>query len=205
MIQNNCKVIGITGGISTGKSTVTNILINKGYKVIDADKIAREVVKVGKPAYIKIIEEFGKEILLDDNTINRKELGKIIFNDDKSREKLNNITHPYIFQSIKLNLKEICKEGNLIFLDIPLLFEQFHLWKRYEIEFDEIVLVYIDEEKQIKRLMERDKITRDEALKKIKTQLPMDEKRKRSSKTIDNSGDIRYLNEEIEKLLLELN
>lgn len=205
MIQNNCKVIGVTGGIATGKSTVSNILIKKGYKVIDADEIAREVVKVGNSAYIKIVEEFGEEILLDDNTINRRELGEIIFNNDKAREKLNNITHPYIFKSIKSNLENICKDENIIFLDIPLLFEQFHLWKRYEIVFDEIVLVYIDEDTQIERLIKRDNITRDEALKKIRAQLPMDKKRKRSSKTINNSGDIKYLNEEIEKLLLELN
>lgn len=204
MIQNNCQVIGITGGIASGKSTVSNIIIKKGYKLIDADKVAREVVEIGKPAYIKIVEEFGNEVLFDDETINRKALGNIIFNNNEAREKLNNITHPYIFDSIKINLKKLCKDENIVFLDIPLLFEQFNLWERYDIKFDEILLVYIDEDTQIDRLKKRDNISRQEALKKIKTQLSMDEKRTRSSKTIDNSGDIKYLKKQIEKLLLEL-
>lgn len=204
MIRSDCKIIGITGGISTGKSTVSNILRDNGYKIIDADEIAREVVKVGSPAYIKIVEEFGHRILLDDKTINRKALGNIIFNDIKSREKLNNITHPYIFESIKNNIQEICKDENIVFLDIPLLFEQFDLWKKYDILFNEIVLVYIDEETQIERLIKRDNICKEEALKKIRSQIPIDEKKIRSSKTIDNSGDFKYLKEQIEKLLLEL-
>lgn len=204
MIQNNCKVIGITGGIASGKSTVSNIIKKRGYGLIDADKIAREVVNPGKPAYIKILEEFGETVLLEDRNINRKVLGNIIFNNSKAREKLNNITHPYIFQSIKTNLETISKGEDLIFLDIPLLFEQFNLWKKYDIVFDEILLVYVDEKTQIERLVNRDNISIEEALTKIKSQLPMDEKIKKSSKIIDNSGDIKYLNEQIEKLLLEL-
>lgn len=204
MMQNNCTVIGLTGGIASGKSTVSNILMEKGYEIIDADKIARKVVEVGKPAYIKIVEEFEDRILLDDKTIDRKALGHIIFKDEKLREKLNNITHPYIFESIKLNLGRICMEENIVFLDIPLLFEQLDLWKRYDILFDEILLIYVDEDTQVERLIKRDNISREEALNRMKSQLPMGEKKTRSSKTIDNSGDIKYLNEQIEKLLLEL-
>lgn len=204
MTQNKCKIVGLTGGIASGKSTVSNILMKKGYRVIDADKIARRVVEVGKPSYMKIVEEFGPEILLDDKTINRKALGNIIFNDEGAREKLNKITHPYIFQTIKDNLERLCKDNHIVFLDIPLLFEEFSLLKRNDIQFDEIVLVYIDKELQIERLKKRDKISREEALKKIEVQLAMDEKIKRSSKTINNSGDLKYLNEQIEKLLLEL-
>lgn len=205
MIQNNCSLIGITGGIATGKSTVSDILIEKGYKLIDADKISREVVEVNRPAYIKIVEEFGNGILLDDKTIDRKILGNIIFNDKEARDKLNNITHPYIFESIKFNINKMCKNENIIFLDIPLLFEQFDLWERYDITFDEILLIYIDEDLQIERLTKRDGISKEEALKKLKSQMPIDEKRTRSSKTIDNSGDIENLNKQIDKLLLELN
>lgn len=204
MIQNNCTVIGLTGGIASGKSTVSNILIGKNYDIIDADKIAREVVEFGNPAYIEIVKEFGEEILLEDKTINRKALGRIIFNDEKSRKKLNDITHPFIFQSMKMKLLELCKGNNIVFLDIPLLFESFGLWKEYKIEFDEIVVVYVDEDTQIERLTKRDNISKEEALTKIRSQLSMDEKITRSSKTIDNNGDVNHLNEQIEKLLLEL-
>ena len=204
MIQNKCRVIGLTGGIASGKSTVSKIIIEKGYDLIDADIVAREIVEVGCPAYEKIVEEFGSEVLLEDKTINRKELGKIIFSDEISRVKLNKITHPFIFKSIKDKLIEKCKDENIIFLDIPLLFEQYDLWKEYGIQFDEIVLVYLNETQQIERLKKRDNISTEEALNKIKSQLSMDEKLTKSSKTIDNSGNIQQLNEQIDKLLLEL-
>lgn len=204
MIQNKCKIIGLTGGIASGKSTVSNILIGKEYDIIDADLIAREVVEVGTLAYYKIVETFGHEILLKDKTINRKALGEIIFNDEESREKLNDITHPFIFETIKIKLLEKCRDNKLIFLDIPLLFEQFELWKRYDIRFDEIILVYVNKDDQIERLKKRDNISEEEALVKIGSQLPMDEKLKWASKTIDNSGDVQQLNEQIEKLLFEL-
>lgn len=204
MIQNNCTLIGVTGGIATGKSTVSNILIEKGYNLIDSDKIARKVVEVGKRAYVKIVEEFGDGILLDDKTIDRKALGNIIFSDARLREKLNSITHPYICESIKFNIDRICKSGSIVFVDIPLLFEQFDVWKNHDIIFDEILLVYIDEDTQIERLIKRDGISEEEALKKIRSQMSIYEKRTRSSKTIDNSGDIENLNKQIDKLLLEL-
>ena len=86
MKQNNCKLIGLTGGIASGKSTVANYLIKKGYSLVDADKIARQVVEVDAPAYIKIVEEFGQDILLEDRTINRKALGKIIFSNRQARK-----------------------------------------------------------------------------------------------------------------------
>ena len=204
MTQNKCKVIGLTGGIASGKSTVSNILIQKGYDLIDADLIARGIVRIGEPAYMKIIEEFGTEILLENKEINRKALGEIIFNNKNKRNKLNDITHPFIFKSIKDKLDKLSQEENIIFLDIPLLFEQYDLWKKYDIKFDEIVLVYLSKEDQIKRLKKRDNISKEEALSKINSQLSMDEKLKKSSKTIDNSGDIQYLNEQIEKMLVEL-
>ena len=204
MTQNNIKIIGLTGGIASGKSTVSNILIQKGYDLIDADIIAREVVKIGEPAYIKIIERFGSEILLNNKKINRKMLGQIIFSSNEKREELNNIIHPFIFKSIKEKLNKLSREGNIVFLDIPLLFEQFDLWKKYDIEFDEIILVYLNMEDQIVRLKKRDNISEKEALSKIGSQISMDEKLKKASKTIDNSGDIQYLNEQIEKMLLEL-
>lgn len=204
MKQNNCKIIGLTGGISTGKSTTANILLKKGYSLIDADKIAREVVEVARPAYIKIVEEFGEGILNEDKTINRKALGKLIFSNEEARKKLNNISHPYIFQSIKEKIEELSKDNSIIFLDIPLLFEVYSLLNEYGIRFDEIWLVYLDRDTQLERLMKRDKITKEEALRKINSQMDIEEKKKKASKIIDNRGDISSLEKQIDKLLKEL-
>ncbi|NLV89602.1 MAG: dephospho-CoA kinase [Tissierellia bacterium] len=204
MKQNNCKLIGLTGGIASGKSTVANYLIKKGYSLVDADKIARQVVEVDAPAYIKIVEEFGQDILLEDRTINRKALGKIIFSNRQAREKLNDITHPHIFQSIKEKVEVLSKENLVIFIDIPLLFEEYSSLTQHGIRFDEIWLVYVDKDTQIDRLMKRDNITREVALRKIHSQMDLDEKRKKASKIIDNRGDINSLETQIDKLLEEL-
>ncbi|MDR7857047.1 dephospho-CoA kinase [Tissierella sp.] len=204
MKQNNVILIGLTGGIATGKSTVSNIIIEKGYPLIDADKIAREIVQVNRPAYKEIVEVFGEKILNEDKTLDRKSLGNIIFSEKEAREKLNNITHPYIFETIKSEIKRLSREHNIIFLDIPLLFEQFDLIENYNIEFTDIWLVYVEKAIQINRLMKRDGISQDEALRKVESQMPIDVKRTRSSKTIINSGDIELLNKQVDELLLEL-
>lgn len=204
MMQNKLKLIGLTGGIATGKSTVSNILIEKGYPIIDADKIARKVVKIDKPAYARIVEEFGEQILLEDKNIDRKALGSIIFNDKMSREKLNSITHPYIFETIKKKIDNLSKGNHIIFLDIPLLFEQYNLWAKFDINFDEIWLVFVNKDLQIQRLMIRDNISEEEALSKIESQMAMDSKKARSSKIIDNSRDIEHLKKRIDELVSEL-
>ena len=197
MTQNNCKLIGITGGISTGKSTVSDIIKKMGYPLIDADKIAREATEIGKPAYNKVIEKFGEKIVKADKTIDRQLLGSIIFNDKEAREDLNKITHPYIFLAIKEETEEKCKENLIIFLDIPLLFEQYEMLKAYEISFDEIWLVYTDRDTQISRLMKRDNIIKEEALKKINSQMSIEGKRSKSSKIIDNRSSIEDLEEQL--------
>jgi len=204
MIQSKTMLIGLTGGIASGKSTVSSYIEEKGYSLIDADKIAREVVEIGEPAYNEIVEEFGSNILQEDKNINRKVLGNIIFNDEKSRQRLNSIIHPYIFKTIKLKVDELSDENKIVFLDIPLLFEQYDLWEEYNIRFDEIWLVYLNKKLQIERLIKRDKISKTEALRKIESQMPIDTKKTRSSKTIDNSGDVEYLKEQINKMLSEL-
>lgn len=205
MIQNKCKLIGLTGGIATGKSTVANILMEMNFNLIDADKIAREVVEVNKPAYNKIVETFGKEILLEDGQLNRKALGKIIFRDGELREKLNRITHPYIFESIKNKIEIAEKKSQVLFLDIPLLFEQFDKWKDNNIFFDDIWLVYLKEDLQIKRLMKRDDISLEEAIARIGSQINIEEKKTMSSKIIDNSGELDDLEKQIKELLAEFN
>lgn len=204
MILNKFRLIGLTGGIATGKSTVSKIIIEKGYALIDADKIAKEVVKINRPAYIKIVEQFGEGILLEDKSIDRKSLGNIIFNSEKAREKLNSITHPYIFEAIKVDIDKLSEKNHTIFLDVPLLFEQYNLWKEFNIRFDDIWLVYVDKDLQIQRLMKRDNISEEESLRKIDSQMTMGNKKARSSKVVDNSEDMEYLNKQIDKLLSEL-
>lgn len=204
MKRNKLRLIGLTGGIATGKSTVSNMLIEKGYAVIDSDKISREVVEPQKPAYNKITQEFGKSIINEDKTINRKALGKLIFNDDQARKKLNSIIHPYILNQTLKIIGDLSKSNDIIFLDIPLLFEEYQLFTEYGIEFDEIWLIYTTKNTQIKRLMDRDKISKEEALKKIAAQIDINEKKTRSSKIIDNGGDLRELKLKIEKALNEI-
>lgn len=201
MKQNNLKLIGLTGGIATGKSTVSNILIEKGFHIIDADKIAKKVVEKGEESYFKIVKFFGNKILLGNEEIDRKALGKIIFNDESLRDTLNSVTHPYIFKEIKNQIESISKDNSIIFLDIPLLFEQYKLLEEYSIEFHEIWLVFCDKVTQINRLMKRDNISKEQAMKRISSQMSLDKKRRMSSKTIDNSKDIGYLKKQIDKLL----
>ena len=201
MKQNSPILIGLTGGIASGKSTVSNILSQKGFCIIDADKIAKRVVEKGKGAYFKIINYFGKDILFENGDINRKALGKVIFNNDSLRETLNNIVHPYVFQEIKEQIQCLSRKNSIIFLDIPLLFEEYELWKEYSIEFHEIWLVYCNKNIQIKRLMERDNISKDQAMKRINSQMPLDEKKKMSSKIINNNKGMEDLKKQVDELL----
>ena len=201
MKQNNPILIGLTGGIATGKSTVSKLLSQKGFCIIDADKIARIVVEKGKPAYFKIINYFSKDILFKNSDIDRKALGKVIFNDESSRQALNNIVHPYVFEEMKEQIEYLSLNNKIIFLDVPLLFEQYDLWKEYSVEFDEIWLVYCNKDIQIERLMDRDNISKSQAMKRIDSQMSLDEKRRMSSKIINNSQDIIYLKEQVDELL----
>jgi len=203
MNQNNRKIIGLTGGIASGKSTVSNILKSMGFNVIDADVISREVVEIGKPAYFEIVEHFGRDIIDEDGNINRKKLGSIIFNDDNEREKLNLIVHPYIFAAIK-DYIEKDSESKIIFVDIPLLIEVLDDLQFHGIHFDEIWLVYVDEEIQLKRLMERDSIGKEEAIKRIEAQMPMCLKKKYATRIIDNSGEKNELEGKVKKLVEEV-
>lgn len=201
MKQNNCKIIGLTGGIATGKSTVTKFLIEKGYKVIDADKIARKVVEINCPAYKEIVEEFGVEILNKDLTIDRMKLGSIVFNSEEKRKKLNSIIHPRVFQEISNLILNYCKNEKIVFLDVPLLIEELDSFKKYNIDIDEIWLVYSDKDKQIERLMQRDNFTYEEAEKRINSQLPMKIKKKYADRIIDNNRNIKELKNTVDDII----
>lgn len=194
-------VIGLTGGIASGKSTVSSMLQEKGIRVVDADHIARVVVDVGEPAYNQIVEEFGIEILKEDKTINREKLGTIIFSDENKRQTLNSIVHPAVRKEmLKQVEEEKSKQSNAVVLDIPLLFES----KLTHI-VDKTLLVYVDQETQMKRLMKRNGYNEEEAKMRMDSQLPLYEKRELSDYIIDNNGSIestkKQLNDLLEKIL----
>ncbi|SCG83778.1 dephospho-CoA kinase [Proteiniborus sp. DW1] len=201
MTQNRTKIIGLTGGIGTGKSTVSKIIVKKGFPLIDADLIAREVVESGKPAYSMIIDTFGEKILNRDGSIDRKKLGLLVFNDVDLRLKLNNIVHPQIYKKIKEKLLYYSINNAIIFLDIPLLIEGLEDLREFGITFDEIWVVYADKETQIKRIIERDKIDYESATKRVDAQLPIDEKLKFADVIIYNTGDMKELVSNVEKAI----
>ena len=196
-------VIGLTGGIGTGKSTVSRILKERGYEVIDLDVIAHEVIRF--PQVIeKIVENFGKEILENNNSendiISREKLGKIIFRNKKKRLILNSIMHPEILHSMREKILKYKKENKIIFVEIQLLFEV-----QWEKEFDSILLVSADEKTQIQRVLKRDNRTYEEALNIINSQMSLDEKKKRSDFIIENNGSLSELREKVLEFLNNLN
>lgn len=197
--MNQNKIIGLTGSISSGKSQVSNYLREKGEKVIDADLIAREVVDL-KNVKEKIKKAFGENIYVDDK-LDRSGLAEIVFRDEEKRQVLNEIEHPEIYRLI---LEEIKKSKGRVFVDIPLLFESEELNKKYNLNFDEIWLVYVDKKEQIKRLMKRDDISEDFALEKINSQMSLEEKKKLADLVIDNSRDLEDTFRQVEENLKRL-
>ncbi|MBU5468086.1 dephospho-CoA kinase [Virgibacillus sp. MSJ-26] len=176
--------IGLTGSIATGKSTISRMFDDFNIPVIDADKISRDVVEPGMEAYKEIINQFGEEVLTDEKTINRATLGDLIFSDEAKRIQLNNIIHPAIRKEMLRQRDELInKQFKSVVLDIPLLFESklTHL-------VDKTIVVYADEKVQLERLMKRNNYSEEEALKRIKSQMPVKEKATLSDEVIDNNG-----------------
>ncbi|MGM8213806.1 dephospho-CoA kinase [Virgibacillus sp. W0430] len=176
-------VIGLTGSIATGKSTVSAMISKLSIPVIDADQIARDVVIPGKTAYRSIIETFGEHVLNRDETINRKKLGKLIFSNEEKRRQLNKIIHPEIRKEMLQQRDALIKAGEeCVVLDIPLLFESklMHF-------VDKIIVVYVDEKTQLDRLMKRDETDYEEAKSRIQAQIPVSKKAEMADAIIDNS------------------
>lgn len=197
MSQN--KIIGLTGSISTGKTQVSNYLRDRGEKVIDADLIAREVVDLGAVKE-KIKEAFGHDIYKDDE-LDRKALGEIVFRDKEKRQVLNEIEHPEIY---KIILEEVKNSKGRVFVDIPLLFESQHLNEKYGLDFDEVWLVYVNRETQVKRLIKRDRISKGYALEKINSQMSVEDKKIMADVIIDNSGSLGNTFKQVEENLKRL-
>ncbi len=181
------QLIGLTGGIATGKSTVSAMLKKAGAIIVDADRIARDVVKKGLPAYREIVAQFGTEVLLPDGEINRNMLGDIIFNDHQKKQLLNSIVHPYVNEEVNRQIIQIQKThpNAVIVLDIPLLIEA----GMYD-DLSEIIVVYTPQDIQIQRLMQRDRISEADALARVQSQMSIEEKKQQATLVIDNSGTI---------------
>lgn len=181
------RVIGLTGGIASGKSTVAKILEDKGAYLLDADIIAREVVEPGQSAWEEIVDWLGESILLPDKTIDRARLAELVFNDRDKLAKLNNIVHPRVgsrFVILSENIKVNDPEAVIIY-DIPLLVET-----GMEDIVDLVLLVYVPRGVQIDRLQRRDNLSRAEAELRLEAQMPLEEKKKFADVIIDNSGSI---------------
>lgn len=178
------KVIGLTGGIASGKSFVAGILEACGALVVDADVLAREVVLPGEPAYLAIVEAFGRKVVRPDGALDRAELGRIVFADASARKVLEEITHSRIAEKAAQRIEEARLKGTrVLFYMVPLLIEA-----GLTSMVDEIWLVFVDSKVQIDRLIKRDAISREEALRKMAAQMPLQEKTAYADVIIDNSG-----------------
>ncbi len=189
-------IIGITGSIACGKSTVSDYLINKGYVVIDADKIGHEAL-MSEPVKQKLISEFG-DTILQNNEINRRKLGELVFGNNDNLILLNSIVHPEIRNRI-LEEQEKNKDKEFIFVDVALLFEA-----KFDDLVDKTIVVYVDESTQLTRLMRRNLISKEEALSRIKSQMSPMEKAKLGDFVINNNLSVDNTFEQIEEILLEL-
>jgi dephospho-CoA kinase len=190
-------VIGLTGGIASGKSTVSAMFADMGITVIDADVEARLAVEKGEKAYDDIVRHFGTPILAEDGTINRQKLGSIIFNDDEKRKLLNSIVHPAVRE--RMALKRQAAEAaadQAIVMDIPLLFES-----KLTGLVNKIILVYVDENTQLERLMKRNGYSEAEALSRIESQMPLKDKVELADAIIDNGGTIEQTNAQLMDIL----
>ena len=191
------KWTGLTGGIATGKSTAAKLIESMGIPVIDADQIAHKLSEPGQIGYQKIVSHFGQQILSNDLSIDRRELGRIIFSDTQLKSDLENILHPLIKAEVQEQRKKYQASGvPLCFYDVPLLFE-----KKLAKEFDTTVLIWCDNQMQLERLMKRSGLTVEEAYLRIKNQMPMIDKVSLAEHCVDNSGDIEDLEKQIKRLI----
>lgn len=179
-------LLGLTGGIASGKSTISRYFSEKSIPVIDADIVARQVVEPGEIGLRRIVNTFGEDVLQDSGELNRKKLGQIIFNDDPKRTQLNDMLSELIRENILSQIKHYqSKNASLIVLDIPLLFEG-----RYDSIVDEVMVSYIPREVQLTRLMARDNLSKEDALKRINSQMSLDKKKELADVVINNTGNI---------------
>lgn len=195
IVKNNMKrIIGITGGIASGKSNICNIIKNEGYLVIDSDKIVKDFEEIDMPIYKAIKEKFGEDFFLDDKSLDKKKLAKLVFNNTAAKLVLDSITHPIVLEEIKRQIEEA--NDGLIFVDVPLLYEA-----KFDLICDKVICAFIKKKLQVERLMDRDKIDEDYALAKIHSQMNLYLKREKADYVIDTSGSFEETKNKVLDLL----
>ncbi len=194
------KLLGLTGGIASGKSTVATILRRLGAAVINADELSREVVQPEQDAWKEIVTTFGPSILQEDKTLDRRKLRKIVFDNLEARKKLEAIIHPRVRALAERRISELAASGSsVIVYEVPLLFEaQIHLWLR------PVILVACNIETQRKRLLERDHLTELEAQQHLNAQMSLEEKRKLADYIIENDGALEDLEQQVRTVLQKI-
>ncbi|MCB8151923.1 dephospho-CoA kinase [Staphylococcus aureus] len=192
------KVIGLTGGIASGKSTVSELLSVFGFNVVDADKAAREAVKKGSKGLAQVREVFGDEAIDENGEMNRRYMGDLVFNHPEKRLELNAIIHPIVRDIMEEEKQEYLKQGYNVIMDIPLLFEN-----ELENTVDEVWVVYTSESIQMDRLMQRNNLSLEDAKARVYSQISIDKKSRMADHVIDNLGDKLELKQNLERLLEE--
>ena len=197
------KIIGLTGGIASGKSTVTKYLRQQGYTVVDCDKIAWELAEPDRSIWQVYFARYGSKVINPDRSLNRQAVADIVFRDKKELDAINSLVHPLIKDEMMSQVKAASDEGEtVIFLDVPLLFEA-----SYDKLVDEKWLVYVSRDTQLRRLMSRNDFSHDEAVRRIDSQMSLEEKKKLSDVIINNNADRkrlrRQLDEKLEHLRIE--
>ena len=193
------RIIGLTGGIASGKSTVTSYLKEKGYPVIDADRVVHDLQAPGGELYRALVEHFGRDILLDTGDLNRPALAQRIFSSQKEIAWSNQVQGEMIRKALVRERDRLAKIEDLFFMDIPLLIEQGYLdW------FDQVWLVYVTEDTQLQRLMERNVLTGVQARDRLAAQMPIDEKKAFVDLVIDNNSTRDYLYQQIDRALEQI-
>lgn len=197
------KVIGLTGGIATGVTTVASMFKELGAEIIEADKIAREVVETGTQPYRKIIETFGREILRADGSIDRKKLGQIVFGDDTARRRLNRITHSAIRRRIEEEIERIRASNPeaIVLIDVPLLLDT---TGPDTFDMDGVIVVTAGKDAQVERLMRRDTLSEEDAHRRIAAQRPVEEKATEADWIVRNTGSLEETRRQVVSLWRQL-
>lgn len=190
-------IIGLTGSIASGKSTVSQMLKELGYPVVDADLVARQVVEPGTETLNSIEQAFGAEVIRADGSMDREKVGSIIFNDPASRKKLNDIIHPAIRREMLRQRQAFLDDGyETVIMDIPLLFES-----KLQHMVDKILVVSVSEQEQLKRLMERNGLAKQQAKARIASQLPISVKEQGADEVLDNNGSLDHTKHQLMRIL----
>lgn len=192
------KVIGLTGGIASGKSSVSELLTVHGFKVVDADVASRQAVEKGTKGLEQVKEAFGEEAIDEDGNMNRSYVGDVIFNHPEKRLELNEIVHPIVRDIMEQEKEAYLEQGYNVIMDIPLLFEN-----DLQDTVDEVWLVYTSESIQIDRLMERNNLSMEDAKARVYSQISIDKKRRMADREIDNRDTKLELKQNLERMLVE--